>query len=119
MKFVAKKTDSGIELFVNNKKINSKRSATLLGLEEVEFGWGASPGSAVLALAILLEAFEDEFALNNYQKLEDEVISKIPDNALQWKLTASRIDLLRGLRKLGGLKNIANKSKKEPAILGK
>jgi len=50
-------------------------------------------GPAKLAIAILADAYEDEFAGEYYQQFKREVIAELPDDG--WTLTRSDLDAWR------------------------
>jgi hypothetical protein len=55
------------------------------------FGWGyGGSGPAQLALAILCDLFDDEFAQENYQEFKRDVIAGLEQNS-GWVLTEEEI----------------------------
>ena len=56
------------------------------------FEWGyLGSGPAQLALAILADCTDDEFACEYYQVFKEDVIAKIDINTREWELTSAEI----------------------------
>jgi hypothetical protein len=57
-----------------------------------EWGYGGS-GPAQLAVALLADAFDDEFACDHYQRFNREVVSELPEEG--WTLTKQGLNTWR------------------------
>lgn len=63
----------------------------LLSASPSGFEWGyRGSGPAQLAIAMLSDAYGDQFACDNYQRFKDEVIAALPEHG--WTLTTEDID---------------------------
>ena len=67
------------------------RRFDLLSASPTGFSWGfRGSGPAQLAIAILADAYDDEFAVKQYQRFKDDVIAKLPER--EWVITREDID---------------------------
>ena len=57
-----------------------------------EWGYGGS-GPAQLAIAILAHAYDDEFAIDRYQRFKREFVAELPKSG--WTLTKQDLDACR------------------------
>jgi len=78
-------------IFLNGEELSPKRSLKIWRHSPDGFNWGYhGSGPAQLALAILLELFSREFAIDHYQQFKRDVISTLPqgqDFDLEIKIT--------------------------------
>lgn len=67
------------------------RRFDLLSASPTGFSWGfRGSGPAQLAIAILADAYDDEFAVKQYQRFKDDVIAKLPER--EWVITREDVD---------------------------
>lgn len=71
-------SDSGV-VFINDHLLNPQKSQAIRNHSPDGFSWGyAGSGPAQLALAILLELYSEEYAMQHYQEFKNNVIAKLP-----------------------------------------
>lgn len=90
---LGKTTADECNVTVNGLILNPKPSQCLRNHSPDGFNWGyGGSGPAQLALAILLDYYQDdEIALNLYQDFKFATVAKIPPDE-NWRLTGDDID---------------------------
>lgn len=73
--------ESTRQVFLDGLEIFPERSQKLFNHSPDGFNWGyGGSGPAQLALAVLLELYDEETALNNYQHFKWEYIAVLPQD---------------------------------------
>lgn len=89
MDFTGDKNVWGCRVFKDLKDLDPSRSQRIVNHSPDGFNWGyGGSGPSQLALAILLEVTDKDFAVRNYQSFKSDFIAKV---GIKFKITDSEI----------------------------
>lgn len=80
MKFAlrGRRTKTGKTVFLNGRQLTPEKSQAIINHSPDGFNWGyGGSGPAQLALAVLLELHNEEFAVYNYMEFKNDIISNL------------------------------------------
>jgi len=77
-------------VYLNNKPLDPVESQQIRNHSPDGFNWGyGGSGPAQLSLSVLLECFDKDVALRNYQKFKNDVIAGLPNSDFDVKIDVS------------------------------
>ena len=84
--------DEEVEVMADSESLDCRYDLLSASPSGFEWSYGGS-GPAQLAIAILADAYDDEFACEYYQQFKREVVSELPEEG--WTLTKQDLDACR------------------------
>jgi hypothetical protein len=84
--------DEEVEVMADGESLDCRYDLLSASPSGFEWSYGGS-GPAQLAIAILADAYDDEFACEYYQQFKREVVSELPEEG--WTLTKQDLDACR------------------------